>query len=52
LDKIKDEKVSLYKRLFIGIDKKCDENSKISKKKYDKLKKTKIAKKNHYWQRL
>ena len=39
LDKIKDEKVSLYKRIFIGIDKKCDENSKISKNKYDKLKK-------------
>ena len=45
LDKIKDEKVSLYKRIFIGIDKKCDENSKISKNKYDKLKKNQSSEK-------
>ena len=45
LDKIKDETVSLYKRIFIGIDKECDENSKISKDKYDKLKKNQSSEK-------
>ena len=34
---INDEKVSLYKRVFLGIDKECDEKSNISKKQYIKL---------------
>ena len=44
-DKIKDETVSLYKRIFLGIDKKCDEYSKISKDKYDKAKRSQISEK-------
>ena len=37
IGEIKEEKVSLYKREFLGIDKKCDEKLSFSKKKYDKL---------------
>ena len=32
LEKVKDEKVTLYKREFLGIDKICDEKLKIYKK--------------------
>ena len=39
LENINNEKVSLYKRQFLGIDKECDEEKNISKKKYDKLRK-------------
>ena len=41
LEKVKDETVSLYKRIFIGIDKECDEKSKASKAKYNKAKRRK-----------
>ena len=37
-EKINGEKVSLYKRIFLGIDKECDEKSDISKDKFNKLK--------------
>ncbi len=39
LDNVGDEKVTLYKREFLGIDKKCDEKLNISRDTYDKLKK-------------
>ena len=39
LDNVGDEKVTLYKREFLGIDKKCDEKLNISRNTYDKLKK-------------
>jgi uncharacterized membrane protein len=32
-----DEKVSLYKRVFLGIDKECDEKAQISQEKNEKL---------------
>jgi len=38
IENIKDEKISLYKRVFLGIDKECDEKSDISKEQYKKLK--------------
>ena len=40
MDKIKDEKVSLYKREFLGIDKSCDEKSPLSDEKIEKLNKS------------
>ena len=36
-DDIKKEKVSLYKREFLGINKTCDEKYNISRKQYEKL---------------
>ena len=39
LENVKDEKVTLYKREFLGIDKICDEKLNISKNSYEKLKK-------------
>ena len=39
LKKINDEKVTLYKREFIGIDKKCDKKLNITRKSYEKLNK-------------
>ena len=41
LDKneLKKEKVSLYKREFLGIDKNCDEKSDLTEERYKKLKK-------------
>ena len=38
-DKLKDYKVSLYSRVFLGIDKECDEKYNINKDDYDNLKK-------------
>jgi len=38
-NKLKDLKVSLYSREFLGMDKVCDEKTNISKDKYEKLKK-------------
>ena len=40
LDNIKDEKTFLYKRVFLGIDKSCDEKADINEDKYDKLRKS------------
>ena len=37
VENIKNEKVSLYKRVFLGIDKECDEQTDISKDQYKKL---------------
>ena len=39
LEKVKDEKVTLYKREFLGIDKICDEKLNFTKNSYEKLKK-------------
>ena len=39
-NELKKEKVSLYKREFLGIDKECDEKTDISKKQYNILKKS------------
>jgi membrane protein YdbS with pleckstrin-like domain len=39
LGNLGDEKVTLYKREFLGIDKNCDEKLNISRDTYDKLKK-------------
>ena len=38
-EELKSQKVSLYKREFLGINKLCDENKEISKDSYDKLRK-------------
>lgn len=38
LDKVKDEKVSLYYREFLGINKECDDKTNISQEMYDNLK--------------
>ena len=38
-NELKKEKVTLYKREFLGIDKECDEKSDISEKQYNILKK-------------
>ena len=38
-EELKNQKVSLYKREFLGVDKLCDENKEISKDSYDKLRK-------------
>ena len=43
---LKDEKVNLYKREFLGINKSCDANSNISKDKYEKIKKYEIFEKD------
>ena len=40
LDNIKDEKIFLYKRVFLGIDKSCDQKTDINEDKYDKLRKS------------
>ena len=45
LDNINNEKVSLYKRILIGIDKNCDEKTNLSKNKYDILKKNQSSQK-------
>ena len=47
LDKneLKKEKVSLYKREFLGIDKDCDEKSDLTEKRYKKLKKNQKSEK-------
>ena len=39
LDEIQNEKVSLYKREFLGMDKSCDQKLNLSRNNYDKLKK-------------
>ena len=36
-DKVSNNKVALYSREFLGIDKKCDEESSITREKIDKL---------------
>ena len=38
-EELKNQKISLYKREFLGIDKSCDEKKKISEENYDKLRK-------------
>ena len=38
MDKLNNEKVSLYKREFLGIDKACDEENKIDRNNYETLK--------------
>ena len=43
---LKDEKVNLYKREFLGINKSCDANSNINKGKYEKIKKYEIYEKD------
>jgi len=43
---LKDEKVNLYKREFLGINKSCDANSNINKDKYEKIKKYEIFEKD------
>ena len=37
MDKLNNEKVSLYKREFLGIDKTCDEENKIDRNNYETL---------------
>ena len=52
---LKDEKVNLYKREFLGINKSCDANSNINKDKYEKITKYELFEKkilNHTFRYL